>query len=185
MGHDTEQVKDITAWTLIAFGLFLFYCLPYAFAADIKGDGEKIEAEGQKKVAHLYFSDKMGRYLVSEDRTVALDNDPLVSGAKIISEILAGPQKDLAPTFTGGVALRAFYISGTTAYVDLDRQSAENHPGGCRFEMLSLFSIVNSLILNVPEIESVKILIQGGEVITFSGHIDLAAPFKADMLLIR
>jgi hypothetical protein len=48
-----------------------------------------------------------------------------------------------------------------------------------------VYSIVNSLILNVTDIEAVKILIEGQESITLAGHIDLQQPLKANMLLIR
>ena len=52
-------------------------------------------------------------------------------------------------------------------------------------ERLSIYSIVNSLILNVSEIQMVKILINGKDALTLAGHIDLRFPLKADMLLIR
>ncbi len=45
--------------------------------------------------------------------------------------------------------------------------------------------MVNSLVLNVPEIERVQILIAGNEAPTLAGHIDLQLPVKANMLLIR
>jgi hypothetical protein len=37
----------------------------------------------------------------------------------------------------------------------------------------------------VPEVEAVKILINGDESATLAGHIDLQVPVKANMLLIR
>jgi hypothetical protein len=52
-------------------------------------------------------------------------------------------------------------------------------------EQLTLFSVVNSLILNVPEIDRVKILIDGAEVQTLTGHLPLEFPLTADMLLTR
>jgi hypothetical protein len=51
--------------------------------------------------------------------------------------------------------------------------------------LLTIFSVVNSLILNVSEIDRVKILIDGSETSTLAGHINLQVPFKAHMLLIR
>jgi len=39
--------------------------------------------------------------------------------------------------------------------------------------------------LNIPEVDAVKILINGRDRMTLDGHIDLRFPFKANMLLIR
>ena len=65
------------------------------------------------------------------------------------------------------------------------RELKDNHPGGIGTEIMTIYSIVNSLVLNIPEIDAVKILIDGKESITLAGHIDLKFPLKADMLLIR
>ena len=51
--------------------------------------------------------------------------------------------------------------------------------------MMTIWSIVNTLVLNVPEIEAVKILIGGGEAETLAGHIDLSRPLRANMPLVR
>ncbi len=185
MGRGIKQAKAIYASIVIGFWLCAFTTVAHASEVSSPRSESRFEPGQEKQILHLYFSDKMGRYLVAEDRMVLMDKNPAELGIKIVNEILSGPQKDLAPTFAQGSSLRAFFISGKTAYVDLDRKSVENHPGGCRSELLSLFSIVNSLVLNVPEIENVKILTMGSETITFSGHIDLSDPFKADMLLIR
>ena len=61
----------------------------------------------------------------------------------------------------------------------------ENHPGGSQTEFLTVYSIVNSLALNIPQISSVKILIEGRETMTIAGHIDSRFPFKANMILVR
>ena len=72
-----------------------------------------------------------------------------------------------------------------TAVVDFSAHLRKNHTGSCRMEQLTLFSIVNSLILNVSEIDQVKILIDGTEVETLTGHLPLEFPLTADMLLTR
>ena len=41
------------------------------------------------------------------------------------------------------------------------------------------------MVLNNPEITAVKILIAGNKAMTLAGHIDLCAPFKADILMVR
>jgi hypothetical protein len=45
--------------------------------------------------------------------------------------------------------------------------------------------VVNTLILNIPQIDRVKILVDGNETSTLAGHIDLQYPAKAYMLIVR
>ena len=51
-------------------------------------------------------------------------------------------------------------------------------------EMLAVYAIVNSVVLNVPEISAVGILINGGPLETLNGHVDLRRPLLADSSLI-
>ena len=50
---------------------------------------------------------------------------------------------------------------------------------------MTVFSVVNSLVLNMPDVDAVKILIDGREETTLVGHVDLRYPLTANMLLIR
>jgi spore germination protein GerM len=82
--------------------------------------------------------------------------------------------------------LRALFVAQDgTAYVDLSETIKDTFPGGIKAELFAIFSIVNSLILNIPEIDSVKILVGGNEAMTLAGHVELRFPFNANMLLIR
>ena len=146
---------------------------------------EKSHSSDQS-IVHLYFADRENRFLIAEDRAVLHPDEPADLGRTIIKELIAGPREGLMQTIPAGAKPRAFYITQDgTAYVDLTGEIAEEHPGGVKSELLTIYSIVNSLILNIPEINAVKILINGGESLTLAGHIDLRFPFKADMLLIR
>ncbi len=50
---------------------------------------------------------------------------------------------------------------------------------------MTIYSMVNSLILNIPEIETVRILVEGKEETTLAGHVDLRFPLRANMLFVR
>ena len=139
-----------------------------------------------KRVVHLYFSDRETALLKSEERMLNHPDDPAELGRNIINALIQGPQGDLVRTIPEGTALRAFYVTQAgIAYVDITGAVRTGHPGGIESERITIYSIVNSLILNVSEINAVKILIDGNESMTLAGHIDLRFPFKANMLLIR
>lgn len=143
-------------------------------------------ASAQATPVHLYFSDKDNRFLMAEERVLKSPKDPEFFARSIVEALIKGPQLGLARTIPAETAVRAVYLTPQgICYLDLTPAAAENHPGGIKSELLSIYSIVNSLVLNVTEIEAVKILINGDESVTLAGHIDLQIPIKANMLLIR
>ncbi|MFC1516533.1 GerMN domain-containing protein [Thermodesulfobacteriota bacterium] len=139
-----------------------------------------------KTVVHLYFSDGKNAFLKSEERVLDHSDDPAALGRNIIRELIRGSQKRLTRTIPQGTVLRALFITQAgIAYVDLTATVRDTHPGGVESELITIYSIVNSLILNVSDIKAVKILIDGRDAMTLAGHIDLRFPFKANMLLVR
>lgn len=135
---------------------------------------------------HVYFADRLGNYLQAEERNLISTTHAVEKGRAIVNDLIKGPKTELIRTIPTGTRLNAFYIGQDgTAYVDLSENVMNKSPGGCKSEILTVYSIVNSLILNTPEIESVKILVNGRETPTLAGHVDIRYPFTADMLLIR
>jgi spore germination protein GerM len=143
------------------------------------------KAPGKERV-HLYFGDLQGRYLRAEQRVMDLPEDAVRRGRLLVSSLFSGPQAGGSRTFPEKTRLRSFFITADgTAYVDLEQDPLKRHPGGVETELLSIYSIVNTLVLNVEIIRSVKLLIGGQEAATLAGHVDLRHAFKADMLWIR
>lgn len=145
-----------------------------------------MDEQSDKTVVHIYFGDPSSRFLTAEKRVIPGSEDPIETGKRILAELIQGPNSDRVRTLAPDTRLRSLFLTaGGTAYVDLSRAAAEQHPGGCREEIFTVYSIVNSLILNIEPIKMVKLLIDGQEAQTLAGHVDLRYGFKADMLLIR
>jgi spore germination protein GerM len=139
-----------------------------------------------KPVVHLYFADRNNSFLKAEERDLFQSNNPTEFGKVIVEALIDGPRTGLMRTIPDGSKLKAFYITADgTAYVDMSDDVKEGHSGGVKSELFTIYSVVDSLILNIPEIDAVKFLINGKESMTFNGHIDLRFPFEANMLLIR
>ena len=66
-------------------------------------------------------------------------------------------------------------------YVDLSPEFRQNHPGGTTNEILTVYAIVSALTANLPAITGVQILIEGKEVDTLAGHLDLRRPIEQDL----
>ncbi len=81
-----------------------------------------------------------------------------------------------------GTTLRALYLtSNGAAYVDLSREVVNAHSGGSLDEMLTIYSIVNALTMNLPAVTSVQVLVDGKEVDTLAGHVDLRRPLTKNV----
>ena len=140
----------------------------------------------QNPRAHLYFAAHTNAFLTAEERALGNPSNPTAFGEQIINALIEGPRGELVPTFPPQTALRGLYVGNDkTAYVDLSSAVSDFFPGGAQSELLTVYSVVNSLVLNVPQIEAVKILIEGDDTATLAGHIELRLPLKAHMLLIR
>jgi len=155
----------------------------------IQRDGSASVENGQLKKAsdvYLYFADEKGFSLVAEKRLINQNEDPAEMGRAIIEDLIKGPNGNLVRTIPQGTSLNAVYVTQDgTAFVDFSNALRENHPGGSQTELLTVYSIVNSLALNIQQVERVKILIDGGETMTIAGHIDSRFPFQANMTLIQ
>jgi spore germination protein GerM len=153
-------------------------------AGDVGADGEPQAA--LKQAIHLYFIDADGRHLVAETRTVMRPVDPAAFGRQIVLALLEGPRGQKGRSLPEETDLRAFYLGEDgTAYVDFGDAVSRHHPGGVTLERLSIYSLVNSLVLNSDTIKAVRILIEGRAADTLAGHIDLQRSFNVNMLMIK
>ncbi len=154
-----------------------------------RSDGleEMLPAErGAQRPSYLYFAAEDKACLGSEARRIEPAEPAHTYCRKIVEALIAGPSGTLVQTVPGGTKLRALYIrEDAVAYVDLSAAVSQNHPGGIRTEMMTVYSIVNSLVLNVSAVERVKLLVEGRESDTLAGHIDIRFPLQAEMLLVR
>jgi len=138
--------------------------------------------EGERVAFNLYFPGAGGG-LQAEARELQVTGAPKDRIRKLVDALLAGPQtKGLARPFPEDVALGSVQLSRDgVAYVDLrwpDHQDPP--PGGSTEEIQRVYSIVDSVALNVPEAKQVALLWNGVQRETLSGHLDLTRPFVPD-----
>ena len=131
------------------------------------------------RVIRLFFAVPDGDMLQQEERTIPRAASSVEEAKRTVEELIKGPENDLNPTVPPGVQLRQIYIDGQgIAYVDFSRDLQRNHPGGSVGELLTIYSIVDTLSANFDEIVKVKILVEGSEILTLAGHIDTRHPFN-------
>lgn len=135
------------------------------------------ETAARKIKATLFYVSESGERLVAVDREIPY-GDGVVEQAKLIVEAeAAGAPSPLATALPAGTKLRALYVTDRgEAYVDLSPEVAAGHPGGSLNELLTVYAIVNALTANLPAVSSVQMLVDGHEVDTLAGHVDLRRP---------
>jgi spore germination protein GerM len=136
---------------------------------------------------NLYFGDPNSDYLMPEPRRMVLQEGAEKDTVKkIIEELIKGPKSTLIQTIPHGVTVRGIELKGNTRVViDFSPELARNHPGGSLAEMQTIYSIVDSILLTIPSLQEVQILVEGQSRETLKGHIDLRAPLKANLSLIK
>ena len=137
--------------------------------------------------ATLYFASEDGLRLVPVASEVALAEGVVAQARSIIEAQLAAPAPPpLVSTIPNGATLRGIFVSQRNeAFVDLDPAIRTAHPGGTWQELLTVYTIVNALLTNLPNLQDVQILIGGQEVDTLAGHVDLRRPLTKNEGLIN
>ncbi len=139
----------------------------------------------EKQEVTLFFSDANERFLIPEKRFITREKEPEEQAQEMVKALLAGSKTGLVGTFPEKAELQGVKIEGGDMLVVNFRESlAVNHPGGSAAEMATVYSLTNTLTVNIPVIKRVKILIGGKERESLKGHIGLKHPFTMNQELI-
>jgi spore germination protein GerM len=142
--------------------------------------------EAITRKVHLYFADRKGNYLQAEERKI-LAKDTISAIEAIIAALLEGPDdpKLVSTIPAGSRLLHIFVTDDGTAYLDFSSELSRLHPGGITAERLTLYTIVDSLVLNLEQVERVQLLFEGKPASTLSGHLDIRQAKTANLLIVR
>lgn len=186
----------LTAVAAVAFGVAVMFGLnrlltrpttaPVAVdAAAVPGATPPAPAVPKIK-ATLYFLSEDGLHLVPTEREVPLAEGAVAQARSILeAQLSAEPAAPLLSTIPKGVTLRGIFVSERNeVFVDLDPSIRSAHPGGATEELMTVYTIVNAVLTNLPNLQEVQIMIGGKEADTLAGHVDLRRPLKKNDLLI-
>jgi spore germination protein GerM len=140
-----------------------------------------IDTSLPSKTVKLYFPSASAETLVTEDRQIFETASPVDRAKQILTELLSGPSgsQAIAAVPKGTTLKQVYVLEDGTAYANFSSELSEGI-GGSSDELLAIYSIVDSLALNVPEIRCVAILVDGKGRGTLAGHIDIRRPFRPD-----
>jgi hypothetical protein len=184
MGRRAAIVALLVAATLAGIWM-IFARAPglYHTAAPAAAPADTPAAAPERKIkATLYYISEDGLSLVGVEREVAF-GDPIVEqGRRILEAQLREAPAPLASAIPAGTTLRGLFIGERgEAFVDLSGDVTARHLGGALDELFTVYVIVNALTVNLPAIVRVQILIDGKEVDTLAGHVDLRHPLQKNL----
>lgn len=162
--------------------LTLFVVLPRWYAQDSGSASPKTpsgETATRKITAHLFYVTEDGLHLAAVEREVVYGEGTIEQAKHIIEAQLGPAPAPYLSAIPSGTQLRTVFVSGQgEAYVDLSPEVSSAHPGGSLSELFTVYSIVDALTANLPAITAVQLLVDGKEVDTLAGHVDLRRPLQ-------
>jgi spore germination protein GerM len=173
----------------IAGGWMLFVGLPrwYAPKAPVPVVTPPPPVTAERKItATLYYVTGDGAELVGAQREVPFGEPVIEQARRIIEAQIAPVAAPLASAVPPGTTLRNLYLTEKgEAFVDLSAEVRTKHSGGSLDELLTVYTIVNVLTVNLPAIQRVQILIDGREADTLAGHVDLRHPLEKQLKWVK
>jgi hypothetical protein len=136
---------------------------------------------GTTQLATLYFPALNEGKIVPESRSLTWAQADTDRVRQIVLALAEGSHEGYGRVLPASTALRAVFLAADgTAYIDLSNDLLSDFEPGIQTETLAIYSIVNSLAINIPSVKRAQFLIQGQQVETLDGHADLTAAFVPD-----
>jgi len=130
-------------------------------------------------LATLFYVAPSGDALIPVEQEVPYAAAPAEQARRIVEQQLAAAPVGHVSVIPAGTTLRALFLTPRgEAYVDVSRDIVTGHPGGSLHEFLTVYAIVNAITINLPDITAVQVLVDGREVDTLVGHLDLRHPLR-------
>ena len=178
----TLAVAAVAGAWLLFVGLPQWYAEP---TADETAAPTGMAADGEFVEATLFYISDDGMQLVGFERRLRREPSLASQARRIVEAQLAEPPLPLLSPIPRGTRLHGLYLTDRgEAFVDLSEEVTLGHSGGSLEELFTVYAVVNAVTVNLPTITAVQILVNGTEVDTLVGHVDLQNPLTGNMRLV-
>ena len=189
MNRRSLIVAAVAALALV-FGWLLFIALPRWYGANPQasssasssGRTPSTPAAAAKKItATLFYVAEDGMTLKGVQKEVPF-GETVPEQARAILEAQLAPSPPLLSAIPAGTRLRDVFVTERgDGFLDLSGDVSSHHTGGSLDELLTIYTLVDALTVNLPAITRVQILVDGKEVETLAGHVDLRHPLTKSL----
>jgi spore germination protein GerM len=144
------------------------------------------EAEAERTISvKLYFESPDVSGLLPEDRSLPFSVELSRQLRTVVEELVRGSTTGLASALPADTkVLDVFVTARGVAFVSLSKEAAAGVTGGSTSELLTVYSVVNSITANFPAVKRVQLLLDDRPVVTFAGHVDVSRPLPPDMTFV-
>lgn len=147
--------------------------------------GTAAEDPARRISVRLYFEARDRDGLLPEERDIAFSTDLSRQIRTVVEELAKGPTSGLVATLPTGTRVEEVFVQARgVAYVSLSGELASGLPGGSRAELLTVYSIVNTVVANFPAVSRVQLVVNDQPTRSLGGHVDLTRPLPPDMTLV-
>ena len=168
---------------VLLFGVIVGYLAGW-FMQQAQPPAERIpivmEEEVPEREVQLYFVESEGRFLQPEARLIAGCEEDVDCIRNLLEALRAGSQQELLPVLPSETGILEIELENDLVRVNFSRHLSDFHPGGSLSELLTVYSLSNSLSENFPYLRQVQILIDGQVKQTLKGHVRIDQPVFAD-----
>lgn len=185
MKRRTNKAKGVLLVAFLVFaivvGLLVFR--KYRTANQPAQRAPQTEQAPDTRVVTLFFGNEEGSGLAREGREVAVEDTADDMVASVVDELVVGPLGSLAPSLPHNARVLGAHLKGDVAEVNFSHELVEGLPEGSSAEMTAVYSVVDTVAANFPQVKGVQFLIDGKPVQELKGHLDLSAPIAPDFTL--
>jgi hypothetical protein len=133
------------------------------------------------RTAVLFFVTGGGR-LVREARVLEPCTETAACIRDTLDALFSGPLGAYDEAIPESAAINGVRVEGRLAIVDLNQGFATDLPSGSSAEMAAVYSIVDTVCANYPQIAHVQLTIEGNAVPALR-HLDISTPLVPDYSL--
>ena len=169
--------------SVLVTGVLLGYGVSWYLQQDQNSTEEvriAITKEVPMREVQLYFTAPEGTFLVPEPQDIPMcdvDRDCINS---LLVSLINGSQQGNFPVLPKETKILGIEVENDLVRVDFSKQLVDFHPGGSLTELLSIYSIANSLSESFPYIRQIQILVSGEVRQTLKGHVRIDQPIYAN-----
>ena len=112
-------------------------------------------------------------------------SDTQAQAREALSALFAD-QRTLSAPVLRDLKVKGLYLDAAgTAYLDLTPGPQKDEHASAGDELLAIYAMVNTVLINFDEIKQVVVLLDGREAQTLAGHLDLSRKFTKRMDLVQ